>query len=144
VGVAVLFSGQARYDELLPRFPRLAARLRDAVPVTPVQGAGPFEQRVSRRVAGRVLLVGDAAGYLDALTGEGINLGLAGAQALVAAVLADEPLAYEGAWRRQSRRYRALTSALLWASRHPWPRSRIVPAAARLPQLYQGALDILA
>ena len=29
------------------------------------------------RVAGRVLLVGDASGYVDALTGEGISLGLA-------------------------------------------------------------------
>jgi flavin-dependent dehydrogenase len=144
VGVAVLFSGRASYEDLLPRFPRLAARLRDAAPVTPVRGAGPFEQRVSRRVAGRVLLVGDAAGYLDALTGEGVNLGLAAAEALVAALLADDPMAYEAAWRRQSRRYRALTSALLWAARRPWLRSRIVPAAARLPPLYQGALDVLA
>ena len=36
---------------------------------------------------GRVLLVGDAAGYVDALTGEGIALGLAQARAAVEAVV---------------------------------------------------------
>lgn len=35
-------------------------------------GAGPLRQRVRARVGERVLLVGDAAGYVDALTGEGI------------------------------------------------------------------------
>ena len=46
-----------------------------------------------RRVAGRVLLVGDAAGYVDALTGEGIALGLAQARAAVAAVARRRPAA---------------------------------------------------
>lgn len=144
VGVAVLFSGRGNYDQLLTRFPALAARLDGAVPATAVRGAGPFEQRVRRRVAGRALLVGDAAGYVDALTGEGINLGLAAADALVAALVADEPLAYEAAWRKLSRRYRTLTSALLWASRRPWLRRRIVPAAERLPGVYRAVLDLLA
>jgi flavin-dependent dehydrogenase len=144
VGVAVLFSGRASYPELLRRFPDLASRLDRAVAATPVRGAGPFEQRVRRRVAGRVLLVGDAAGYVDALTGEGINLSLAAAEALVAALVSGQPLAYEAAWRRLSRRYRTLTSALLWARRRTWLRPRIVPAAQRLPRLYGAALDLLA
>ena len=47
------------------------------------------------RSAGRVLLVGDAAGYVDALTGEGIALGLAQARAAVAAVARRRPERYE-------------------------------------------------
>jgi len=144
VGVALLFTGRASYDELLRRFPVLAAHLEGAAPVTAVRGAGPFEQRVRRRVAGRVLLVGDAAGYVDALTGEGINLGLAASEAAVAALVAGDPLAYEAAWSRLSRRYRTLTSTLLWARRRPWLRPRIVPAAERLPMVYRGVLDLLA
>ena len=58
-------------------------------------GAGPLRQRAHRRVAGRVLLVGDAGGYVDALTGEGIALGLAQARAAVAAVVAGDPARYE-------------------------------------------------
>ena len=40
------------------------------------------------------------AGYVDALTGEGIALGLAQARAAVAAVAAGRPERYERAWRR--------------------------------------------
>jgi flavin-dependent dehydrogenase len=143
VGVAVLFSGRGNYDDLLTKFPVLAGRLDGAAPVTAVRGAGPFEQRVRRRVAGRVLLVGDAAGYVDALTGEGINLGLTAAQALVAALVAGEPTTYEAAWARLSRRYRMVTSSLLWARRRPWLQRRIVPAAERLPWVFRGTLDVL-
>ena len=56
-------------------------------PADPVRGAGPLRQRLQRAVAGRVLLVGDAAGYVDALTGEGIALALAQAPAAVRAVI---------------------------------------------------------
>ncbi|GAA4547569.1 hypothetical protein GCM10023175_32060 [Pseudonocardia xishanensis] len=46
--------------------PDLAALLRDAEAAGGVRGAGPLRQGSRRRVAGRVLLVGDAAGYVDA------------------------------------------------------------------------------
>ena len=71
VGVAVLSSDRAPFDEQLGRFPDLADRL-DGAKSGPVRGAGPLRRRTSTRVDGRVLLVGDAAGYVDALTGEGI------------------------------------------------------------------------
>ena len=77
--------------ELLAAFPPLAGRLAGPRPVGGVRGAGPLRQRSRRRVAGRVLLVGDAAGYVDALTGEGIALGLAQARAAVAAVRGRAP-----------------------------------------------------
>ena len=66
-----------------PRCRRCATGCAGAAWVTPVRGAGPLRQRGPRRVAGRVLLVGDAAGYVDALTGEGIRTGLACARAAV-------------------------------------------------------------
>ncbi len=69
VGVAILSRG--RPD--LAWFPRLTRQLGDAGHGR-ARGCGPLRQVVSRRVAGRVLLVGDAAGYEDALTGEGISL----------------------------------------------------------------------
>ena len=96
VGVALLVDEGGDYDDLLADFPALGERLAGA-PATRVLGAGPLRQRSRRRVAGRVLLVGDAAGYVDALTGEGIALGLAQARAAVAAVRDDDPAAYERA-----------------------------------------------
>ncbi|CAM5646872.1 hypothetical protein SCALM49S_02307 [Streptomyces californicus] len=77
VGVAVLSRDRRPYDGHLAAFPALAARLADVPGATTVRGAGPLRQSAHDRRAGRVLLVGDAAGYVDALTGEGIALAVA-------------------------------------------------------------------
>ena len=92
VGIAILTSHRGRtYNEWLREFPLVAQRLRGAAPASRVLGAGPLRQRASQVIEGRVLLVGDAAGYVDALTGEGLAVGLAGAQALVDALVAGRP-----------------------------------------------------
>jgi len=143
VGVAILSSVRAPFSEQLGDFPALREHLPQAA-VTPVLGAGPLRQRTSTRVAGRVLLVGDAAGYVDALTGEGIAVSLACARALVDCVTADDPGAYEDRWLAASRRYRSITSSLLWARRQPLLAPRIVPLAARLPRVFGLAVQQLA
>ena len=143
VGVAVLSSVQAPFAKQLDAFPDLRDRLPQTG-VSSVRGAGPLRQRTSARVSGRVLLVGDAAGYVDALTGEGIAVALACARALVDCVVADDPGAYERRWLSASRRYRTITSSLLWARNQPLLASRIVPVAARLPRVFGAAVQQLA
>jgi flavin-dependent dehydrogenase len=142
VGVAVLSRNRRGYDEHLAAFPALTASLRGPT-ATEVRGAGPLRQRVRHRTAGRVLLVGDAAGYLDALTGEGIALALATAGAAIRCLAADRPDAYERAWTRLTRRHRLLTGALLTASRRPDTARLIVPAASRMPPLFSAAVHAL-
>ncbi|MGQ4479843.1 NAD(P)/FAD-dependent oxidoreductase [Streptomyces sp. SAS_276] len=142
VGVAVLSRNRRGYDAHLADFPALTASLRGPT-ATEVRGAGPLRQRVRRRTAGRVLLVGDAAGYLDALTGEGIALALATAGAAVRCLVADRPDAYERAWTRLTRRHRLLTGALLTASHRPGTARLIVPAASRMPPLFSAAVHAL-
>lgn len=144
VGVALLTGVREPYAAQLAGFPELAARLADATPVTGVRGAGPLHQAAARRVHGRVLLVGDAAGYVDALTGEGVALALAGAEAAVGCLVRGRPEAYEAAWRQLTRRYRVLTRGLLWARHRPALARRIVPAAARLPHAFGRVIDALA
>lgn len=143
VGVAVLSASRLPFDAQLEQFPVLRERLRNAAALTPVRGAGPLRQRASRRVAGRVLLVGDAGGYVDALTGEGISLGLAQASAAVRALAVDRPGAYERGWSRASWRYAAMTHALVQATRPDWARRAIVPAARALPAVFRAAVDEL-
>ncbi|MCB5909266.1 NAD(P)/FAD-dependent oxidoreductase [Streptomyces pinistramenti] len=142
IGVAILTCDRAPFDAQLTRFPRLAGRLPPAVTAT--RGAGPLRQRVRARVSGRALLVGDAAGYIDALTGEGIAMALGAAEQLVRCVRAGRPQEYESAWRRVSRRYRLLTGSLLWLRGHPALAARIVPAAARFPSVFTAAVNGLA
>jgi flavin-dependent dehydrogenase len=143
VGVAVLSSERRPLADLLPHFAALADRV-DGQRLTRVRGAGPLRQRARRRVAGRVLLVGDASGYVDALTGEGLVLGLAQAGAAVAAVAAGRPMRYELAWRRLGWRHDLLTRTLLSVTGHPALRTRVVPAAAALPVVFAAAVDQLA
>jgi len=143
VGVAVLTTERGPFPASLDRFPGLAARL-PATAATGVRGAGPLRQRVLRRVAGRVLLVGDAAGYIDALTGEGISLALATAAELVRCVGGGRVQDYEAAWLRASRRHRLLTESLLWARARPRLARSIVPAASRLPAVFTALVNQLA
>jgi flavin-dependent dehydrogenase len=144
VGVAVLTDRRVPYDELLRSFPELCDRLDGAPAVSRVMGAGPFRQKAIRRVAGRVLLVGDASGYVDALTGEGIAVGVAQAREAVRSLAAGDPAAYEGAWRRVTWRSATLTQVLVQATRARWGRRLIVPTAERLPGLFRWAVDELA
>lgn len=144
VGVAMLTSMRSTFENHLSRFPPLQARLRGAVPLAGVLGAGPLRQRASSQVAGRVLLVGDAAGYVDALTGEGVALALAQARAAAAAIVAAEPESYVAEWHRITRRYRVMTASLLAASRVGPVRRALVPTAERVPVIFSAAVNALA
>ncbi len=143
VGVALLSSERGAFAEQLLAFPRLLERLPETGS-TASRGAGPLRQRSRQRVAGRVLLVGDAAGSVDALTGEGIAVALSCARALVECIAADRPQCYERQWIRLSRRYRLITESLLWARGRPQLAGLIVPTAARAPRLFEAAVHQLA
>jgi len=146
VGVALLWRGDGgSYGEQLARFPDLAARLRGAAAVSETRGAGPFWQRARARHAGRVALVGDAAGYTDAVTGEGITLALHGADALARTLAAGEPLArYEAAWRRLTRAHRAMAALLGLGIAHPRARRAAFTAFAAAPRAFEMLLRIAA
>ncbi|MDQ3476404.1 MAG: NAD(P)/FAD-dependent oxidoreductase [Actinomycetota bacterium] len=144
VGIAVLGPRGWSFDEALGSFPALARRLADVAWTTSARGAGPLQQKVSSPVRGRVLLVGDAAGYVDALTGEGLRIGLACAQAAVRCVAAGRPLDYPYDWRSLTRDYRWLTSGLVTTTRVPLARRLLVPVAARLPRVFGAAVERLA
>lgn len=144
VGVAALGPRPLSLTAALASAPELALRVGDAAADGPDLGCGPLLQRTRGRVMGRALLVGDASGYVDALTGEGLRLGFAEAQEAVAAISRDDPASYEAAWRRTTRSYRVLTRSLLAAASFPPARRRIVPAAARLPGVFDRAVQLLA
>jgi flavin-dependent dehydrogenase len=139
-----LSSKRAPYEAQLAEFPRLRERIGAAQMITSTRGAGPLRQRVSSRVAGRVLLVGDAAGYVDAITGEGIALALAQGKALVRSVIDDRPMAYERAWHDITRSYRMITESLLLARGPAHLGGMIVPVAMRLPAAFGAAVNLLA
>jgi geranylgeranyl reductase family protein len=62
------------------QLPHLAARLAGAERVAPIRALGPLAHRVAPPDAGGVLLVGDAAGFFDPFTGEGVFTALRSAE----------------------------------------------------------------
>ncbi len=141
VGIATLGPQGTDFDSTVAGIPRLAAQIAGARAVGSRRGAGPFRQRAARAQVGRVLLVGDASGYVDAITGEGLRLGFDQARAAVAAVGGGPD--YDTQWRRVTRDFRSLTSNLVWAATSPF-RSAIVPLASRLPRVYGSVVERLA
>lgn len=143
VGVGILGPRGTDFRAQIRDVPELAAHLGDAEVASSLRGGGPLLQRTSARTAGRVLLVGDASGYVDALTGEGIRVGLAQAEAAVDAVLENDPAGYEREWIRRSRDFRVITGLMVAGATSPL-RGAIVPIAAAFPGAFGATIERLA
>jgi menaquinone-9 beta-reductase len=140
IGVALLFEERLHagggFLDRVSAFADLSRRLEGAVAVSTVRGAGPLARAARGQVADRFALVGDAAGYVDAVTGEGLSLSFLCAEAL--GEVLPEALAhggsrgalmpYQKAFREAFRRYVLLTRGLLLLTRRPWLRRRVVRA----------------
>jgi flavin-dependent dehydrogenase len=130
------------FDSLLARFPALAARLAGAPAASRDRGAGPLRQRARAVRRGNVALVGDASGYVDAITGEGLAVALHQSAALVEALGAGDLGRYAAAHRRIGRLPDNMTALLLAIERRPWLRRRMVRALAAEPALFSRLLGI--
>ena len=99
----------------------------------------------ARRFAPGVMLVGDAAGYLDAISGEGLTLGFRCAEALAEVLAAGQPLAaYERAYRERSATIWHMTRLLLLVAALPRLRRRVIRTLAARPDLFDRFLAITA
>ena len=147
VGIAFLFEKEriaASWDVLLARFPLLARRIANAMPASALRGAGPFERRVRRPIAKSTLLVGDAAGYLDPLTGEGVAIGIESALLAVECIARGKTESYARRHAALVRRANLMTSLLLRAASHETSKRALLLAARKLPALFDAALSSLA
>lgn len=113
--------------------------------------AGQFRQRPRTVAADGLFLVGDAAGYDDPTTGEGIGIGLLLAERLgfhIATLLSGEVdrstaearyrRDHAELWRNRSR----VTALALMMARRPWLSRRAVARAADRPQALGALLGI--
>lgn len=153
LGVAFLLGAdRARsvdFDGLLARFPRVVARLRGGVPDSATLGAGPLSARARRVALGRAALVGDAAGAVDAICGEGLTLAFESAAALGAALseVCGGGGGFEGYEREHEKllRTRALKAgALVLLAGWPAVRRGAFAALARAPRVFELAVRALA
>jgi 2-polyprenyl-6-methoxyphenol hydroxylase-like FAD-dependent oxidoreductase len=150
VGVAFLCEASARapHAALLARFPDLADRLAGAPYDSTTAGAGPMARGARARAADRLVLVGDAAGYEDAITGEGLSLAFAGAVALgqgLPAALAQGASreAFQRWERGEAKRFAVYANAarlVLGLARRAGPRRATLAFLAQHPYLFRLAV----
>jgi flavin-dependent dehydrogenase len=148
VGLAFLFEeGTAPgFDALLERFPALASRLAGASFDSALAGAGPLGRNASARVLPRLVLAGDAGGYVDAITGEGVSLALQEAvllgellpEALTRGATREALLPWDRAVRARHLRHAAVTRLVLGMARRPALRRVAVTILGRAPRLFDA------
>lgn len=143
LGVALLWSGEkSSFDQLLHCFPALYERLADTPSSSRDRGSGRLEQRTRAVYRGCVALVGDAAGYRDAITGEGMSSAFHQAQALARAISVGDLDQYARAVRHVTSLPFALIRVLLEVERRPWLRRRLIRTLAREPALFELLLAV--
>ncbi|MGA9888665.1 MAG: hypothetical protein WBQ31_14280, partial [Candidatus Acidiferrales bacterium] len=76
----------------------------------------------------------------DAITGEGIRLGLRQASALADALVAGNLLQYEREHRALAKRPSRMAHLMLWLDHNPKLRARVILALQRKPDLFARTL----
>jgi flavin-dependent dehydrogenase len=106
------------------------------------KGTPPLTRRVSTLGEERLLFVGDAAGYVEPFTGEGMAWALWGALALaplVCAGVARWDPALVPRWtrlhRRRIRRGQWVCGMVAWGLRHPWMAQTALRALGAVPAM---------
>jgi len=128
--------------------PRLRDHLRrlcvehgiDDVQLTDVQGRRLPIRRTTTAARGPVLLVGDAAGLVDPLSGDGIYEALVSARLAAEAILAESTSGYEDSLHEELGRFAATSwKAKLVLDRHP----RTAFELARIPAVWRVIAGLL-
>jgi flavin-dependent dehydrogenase len=129
-----------RLNDALPQFPRLAARLSGVAPATEERGALSSTCRIHGVTRGRVALIGDASGRVDAITGDGLCLAFRQATVLARALVEGNLNLYEAEHRRLSRRPMFMADFLLTLERRTFLQDRALRALASRPALFEKML----
>ncbi len=144
--------GQSLIPSFMQSFPEVQSQLNSAQLSDLPRAIGPLHRRAKSVVADGMLLIGDAAGYLDAITGEGLSLALAQALCLEEMVIpvlqriggqpnGRELEPYAETYRVIVRPYYQMTQFVLWVSRHATLADRVVRALHMRPAIFQHLLS---
>jgi flavin-dependent dehydrogenase len=131
-----------RLDNVFAGFPAITRFLRGAELITREQGAISRTHTLPAVYKGLRVLVGEASGSVDAITGDGLCMALQHAQALVHALQDNDFAAYQAAHRRIARLPRMMAGLMLLMDKTPWLRRRALRALSVEPALFARMLAI--
>lgn len=141
IGIALLSrDSHLRLDDALREFPELQRKLRGAEATSAERGAVTVSRRLRRVFRGHTVLVGDASGSVDAITGEGLSLSFHQAVALSEALGSGELASYQAEHSRLARRPAFVASLLLSLDRFPSLRRSVLRMLALDPPIFAKLL----
>jgi flavin-dependent dehydrogenase len=112
---------EAAFSEAIRSCPQISGRMQRAVRISEILGLGPLGGRAEKWQGPGWTLVGDCAGSVDPITGEGISLALLNGQMAAENYFSKSTApTYESARTRLVRKQHWLERVLLSASETPW------------------------
>jgi menaquinone-9 beta-reductase len=127
---------QLRFDSLRKEFPELAERLSSGLPTSTERGGITVSYGPGRIWHNNLALIGDAAGSVDAITGEGLSLSFHHALALADALAAGDLRRYQRAHQRLALRSKISERLLLLLDGHAALRHRVMRAFSKHPNVF--------
>ena len=131
-----------RMKEAIAACSSLPVELREVLPSTREQGAITANRRLHSVVRGNCVLLGEASGCVDAVTGQGLSLAFRQALALEKALLAGDLGVYERDHRRLMRLPSRMAGLMLLMDRRHNLRKRALHAFSSQPELFGRLLAI--
>lgn len=122
-----------RFDQTLYMFPELMQSLKESTAVGAEGGAVTASCSLKSVVRGRVALIGDASGSVDAITGEGLCVSFQQAMALASALESGNLASYELEHARLLRRPAVMARLMLSLDQFAWVRERALGALSAKP-----------
>ncbi|HET8924908.1 MAG TPA: FAD-dependent monooxygenase [Candidatus Acidoferrum sp.] len=133
-----------RIEEAWAEFPRLADLLVNSEPSNADRGAITATRRLDRVFKGKIALIGDASGSIDAITGDGLCQSFRQALSLADALISGVLKSYQTAHRRMAWRPNLMGHLLLRLDQYSSVRKRAMRALAKAPDLFSRLLAIQA
>src|SRR5271154_3468641 len=131
-----------RTETIAQKFPDLAAQLRNTNALGSERGAVTTTRRLKRVYKGNVVLVGDASGGVDAITGEGLNLSFQHEISLADCLHSSDLVGYQKIHRSLQRRPSQTGYLLSILGRRRFLRERTIGAFTAEPSLFARFLDL--
>jgi flavin-dependent dehydrogenase len=145
---AIASGAETAFQRWLQAQPVLAARLEGAERLTAFMGVAPLASRVKAGVMPGAVLLGDAAGFLDPITGGGMTQALLTAELLTRHIIqawgtGDSWLwAYEHERQALLRDYRILTHIVLRLADHGWLARQMLRVLRTSPVFFSHLIGV--
>jgi len=124
--------------------PQLRKMLDGACQISDLECIAPLAGRAKRGGPPGVVLLGDAAGFLDPITGGGMTQALMTSELLSRCFLGGRLQEFDQRRQAMLRSYQILTSMVLWLAGHPDVTSRVLGLLHSWPTLFSQLMGVSA